>query len=369
MSRRQRKLKDSLAPVLSEQKVLAAKLQHDLYAIKQEAERVAEIMYSAPQILEDLDRQFAEATSLTRTDTTFLFIAIGLQCLRQYVFANDKFRLSAKEGDNLVKKVVPKSWEDILLSSVPYDAIKRTDEYKQLAESTGLSGTTHRYRTLGHDPIMGWVFGTANILTDSLTKTDFVTTYSVKNMSIAGPYEGGTIGMFNQTMEVAQSDKWLLPVAVARQAIHFGSDYFTKQGLPIPLIASANNDLAKALVMKFNIDLYSVMRGAALSMLINSIVGITHGLFYDEEKDGRRDMYEVRTRKILSYSNVIASSSNIIYVAVNGALGNAGALRALDIGGLLVTICRLVSDYRYITQIKKEFLKREFYNMVMSPQA
>lgn len=76
-------------------------------------------------------------------------------------------------------------------------------------------------------------------------------------------------------------------------------------------------------------------------------------------------VYAVRTRKILSYSNALASASNVIYVAINGYLGNAGALKKLDVGGLLVTIYRLVSDYRYVAQIKKEFLEKEFHKIVM----
>lgn len=62
--------------------------------------------------------------------------------------------------------LIPPTKAEILTGSVPYDAIKTGAH----VSGTGLSGTTHRYRTLGHDPILGWIFGTANILTNSLTK-------------------------------------------------------------------------------------------------------------------------------------------------------------------------------------------------------
>ena len=359
-------LRKSLSPILAEQKHLATNIQKGLNSIEEEAQRVAEIMYAAPQILEDLDQKFSETTKLTRSDMIFLFIATGLQCLRQYVFVNDNFRITHGQGDAVVKKIVPKSWQDILLASVPYDAIMREESFKDLGISTGLSGTTHRYRTLGHDSVFGWVFGPVNIITDSLTKSDVITTYSVSNMKINGLYSAGTIGAFNDCYSAACSEKHLIPVAVARQALHFGSDYFTTQGLPLPLLGTINNDFAKELVTKFNIDMYSITRGAALSMLINSIITYVHTLFYNDSSGISPEIYEVRTRKILSYSNAIASGSNIIYVAVNGALGNTSQLKTLDIGGLLVTIYRIISDYRYVTQIKKEFLEREFYKIVMN---
>ena len=81
----------------------------------------------------------------------------------------------------------------------------------------------------------------------------------------------------------------------------------------------------------------------------------------------------MRTRKILSYSNLIASASNLIAVAVMGAVSvltaNPGpgknALRYLDVGGLAVTIYRIVNDRKFIKQVKQEFLEKEFYNLVM----
>ena len=38
-----------------------------------------------------------------------------------------------------------------------------------------MGGKYHRMYTLGHDPILGWFFGTANILTDCITFHNFNT--------------------------------------------------------------------------------------------------------------------------------------------------------------------------------------------------
>lgn len=73
-------------------------------------------------------------------------------------------------------------------------------------------------------------------------------------------------------------------------------------------------------------------------------------------------MYEVRTRKILSYSNALATGSNVIVVAFTKDLSK------LDIGGILVTLYRLVSDYKFIHEVKRDFLNNEFYKMVVGDQ-
>lgn len=337
------------------------KIDNHLGQVQSEYHRVAELSGQAARIIDGIDREFREKTKLNDVDMVFLFIAIALQCARQYIFANDKFRITAVEGDNLMAKVLsplPPSKQDILTQSVPYDAISTSDLF---GYSTELSGTTHRYRTLGHDPLLGWIFGTANILTSSLTKYNFET-FSVNNMVITRHYPMGTSGMLNRAASWSKQDPSLLAVAVGRQAIHYGSDYFTKQGLPIPMVSTVNNDLAAKMTRDWHIDLRSVSRGAALSVLINQLIICIHRLFYDECKDGSKSMYEVRTRKILSYSNAVASGSNAIYVAMTGDITK------LDVGGLLVTLYRIVSDYKFINQIKRDFLKDEIYNRIVGSE-
>lgn len=305
-------------------------------------------MSNADARYEEIKAEFRKKTKLGKIDISFLFLAIALQCARQYILSNEKFRFkSDKDGEKVLKKAVPKSWQDFLFASVPYDAVKRLDSN---AESTGISGNTHRYRTLGHDPVLGWIFGPVNILSSSLTKSDFITTYEVQQYKIGDLYPMGTLGAMHKSIEVAQEDKYNMPAAVLRQAVHFGTDYFTKQGLPIPFVSTLNNDLSKTLTNKYNIDSYSVMRGASVSIMINSIIGTIHKLFYNEEKDGSPEIYEVRTRKILLLANTIATTSNAIYVALSKDL------KKLDVGGMLVTIYRLISDTKFIIKVKEEFI-------------
>lgn len=322
-----------------------------------ESSRVHNIVENTGQVLDDLDKQFCKQTGLNSTDAVFLFLAAGLQIARQYLLSNGKCRLSASQGDRLVDSVLslaPPSWHEVLTQSVPYDAIKTGCH----VSDTGLAGTTHRYRTLGHDPVLGWVFGTANIMTNSLTKNN-LETYQVKNMQIIRHYPMGMAGMMEHAVSYSFDDPKLLAVSVARQAIHFGSDYFTKQGLPVPFIATANNDLARRMLSEWHIDMWSITRGMTLATFINQLIAVMHMLFYTGTTEMDLKLYRVRTRKILSYSNLIATSSNVAIVAITRDM------EKLDIGGMAVTIYRLITDAQFIRQVKEEFIFGSYREMIM----
>lgn len=77
---------------------------------------------------------------------------------------------------------------------------------------------------------------------------------------------------------------------------------------------------------------------------------MVHGLYYDSKNEEERKLYEIKTRKILLYSNVIASTSNTIYSYITQNI------KSLDIDGLRITIFRMVSDINFINSIKREFL-------------
>ena len=228
----------------------------------------------------------------------FLFFATGMQIARQYLLTNEKCRLTASQGDELIDKALlltPPSRREVLTQSVPYDAIRTGPQISDI----GLAGTTHRYRTLGHDLVFGWVFGTANIITNSLTKTDFET-YQVKNMQIVRRYPMGAVAMLKRAASYSINNPKLLVASVARQAIHFGSDYFTKQGLPIPFIATVDNNLAQRMISEWHIDMWSITREMALTAFINQLIEIIHKLFCKENDEREQKLYEIRTKKLLT---------------------------------------------------------------------
>ena len=169
------------------------------------------------------------------------------------------------------------------------------------------------------------------------------------------------------------------PAPRNNQALHFGSDILTKQGLPVPLLETFAPDLAGAiykdgydtlLLMK---DIAVVGTQAMVSVVINMLISLIHGLFFNPEQNENRELYEVKTRKILMWSNVIASSSNALtvagmevgaYFSGNAELAKKG-WQYLDIGGYIVTMYRIVSDTRFITTVKREFLEKEWEKLVV----
>ena len=142
--------------------------------------------------------------------------------------------------------------------------------------------------------------------------------------------------------------------AFAKQIVHYGTDAFTKQGLPVPLINVISPETSKFLIGN-QIDTYSVTRGSMLAIFINKIVEMCHRMYFDKNSDNAR-LYEVRTRKILTYSNTMSSILNVGYVAVTGNF------RKLDIGGILITLWRILNDKKEIEKIKYEFVTKTLDN-------
>lgn len=341
--------------------------------------------------LDSIEEQFSKKTGIiNKTDLSFLAIATALQVVKSLVFpyvadkfdygksfdpserldhndrsiekahkeANDKFR------DKRIEKHGTGHWINILYQTVPYDITKGA---KDLGINMG--GKYHRMYTLGHDPILGWIFGTANILTDCITFNNFHTNRisridpvtGTKKMVITS--EVVFLGkMFSECYEEVRADPLNLPAALFAQAQHLKSDEFTKLGLPVPILSSINEDFASKLYSEnydalcFARDVKIVGTSFVISKLFDMIISLLHGLFRKDGED--KNFYEVRSRKILLISNAIASSSSVINAAITSNPKN------LDIGSLLNTMTHLFTDIRFILKIKQEFIENEIAERV-----
>ena len=98
---------------------------------------------------------------------------------------------------------------------------------------------------------------------------------------------------------------------------------------------------------------------ASYASMINMIIAIIHRLFAPDIDDMEEKLYEVRTRKILSYSNLIASTFNVAVSAITEDFSK------LDLGGIGVTIYRLITDSKFISEVKKEFIFGNYKDMIM----
>lgn len=315
---------------------------------------VADLAHNCSHILAERECVFEQGMHLNSLDMSFLGFAIALQCARQYLLSNDKFRFSSdSQGHDFFEKLIPAD----LLGPVPYDAFKKNSAF---IGNTGISGANHRVTTLGHDPLLGWIFGTLNILTNTITKNDILLT-SYNTALVGNEYYITSPRLFATILpeafgKVCSNPKALVN-AVERHAAHLATDAFTKMGLPLPVLNSVNPDLS-LLLAKNGIDTYSTARGCLVSALINMIIAVVHGLFCDAKGTEDALIYSAKTHKIIMLANGIASTSNILYVAITKDL------KKLDLGGLLVTLHRIVTDYELIYKLKEEYVCGGFDRMV-----
>lgn len=373
----------------------------NMQVLADESKRVAGVAHDARKILDNLEDEFERQTGFNKADCIFLFFATALQVLRWVIIdmtshfgeSSDQTKRLA-ENDKSIKDRIKernadyrrrhlrdpkdpnsgyditqsdkgyKNWMDIISSAVPYDAIKGSAQF-----GLDLNGRNHRMKTLGHDPILGWVFGPMNIMTDTLTMNT-LRTFDIDRKTHYFVRETTVVQGFRDCYYSIKEDKLRLAAAIFAQAVHLESDKYTKMGLPIPALSVFNEDFAGKLYLEqydslcLVRDIQTIGKQAMYAIAINMVIGLIHGLFYDPSKYASRDIYEVKTRKILLYSNLIASASNVIYVAVSAYLGKADAWKSLDFGGIAVTLYRLATDLDFIRRVKEEFIFGGFNKLI-----
>lgn len=368
-----------------------------------EEKRIITVLHNAPQILDELDRIFEERTSLKKTDWFFLMIATALQLCRIYMLPKfqEKFKDENRieHDDEDMKEMIDeekrkfdkdhsnweskksknhRSWQQIIYEKVPYDS---THGSKAL-ERNMRGGRGHRCKTLGHDPILGWIFGVCNILSDTITicpeynlgekkiRLPMIETYNVQMQgSFKWLDKTPTYKIFSESYDSVKEDKHRLYAAIFAQGLHLTSDKYSHCGLPIPFLSLIDQDLAYDIYRKgydyldFKFDSQIPLKAAISaiqSIFINKVIGGVHTFFYNPEKEPNQDIYSVRTRKIVLYSNLIATSSDVIQTAIRASSGDVNAIKNFDFGGFFVTIYRLIKDVSFIQKIKEEFIFNEW---------
>lgn len=391
--------------------------------IANESNRVADVAYCSRELLDDLDHEFENKTGLRGADIKFLFTAIGLQMARiavlneltkiQKAGSGNRNETKLHEfqekilklfGNGEMKQERPyyASMEHIITKmGVPYDATANLtkDAIQKLFDKGNVwgydldemipddnpslfKGANHRFATLGHDPVLGLLFGTGNIMTNTitcvkkpllaagaglaiLTTNHVVYTSDYKHPRIAA--YASTIQMLGSMAQRTKEEPGAFVASLVKQIIHIGTDLYTPAGIQIP---AANLILSNTAVEKLTKyistgDLIKVGVSAKLSELINLLIGTLHMLMYDESTMGMsRDLYNVKTRKIIDLSMEITTGSSVLWTVGNVMSGNVSSIRQLDIGGLLVLLKRLREDTVYIRKIKEEYVIGNFKKMI-----
>ncbi len=339
--------------------------------------------------LERIDHEFKEKTRLQDADAAFVVAATMLQVVRVLVI--NSLTEVEKAGAGNAKEDALHGLQDRIFSNfnneapgessrlfaskshilssrgVPYDATRYEEENLKI-----FKGANHRFATLGHDPVLGLVFGTSNIMTNSITCVKdanvlgigarIPATYSVsydalgKNPRIGAP--AGTIEMLVSAGKRIASEPDAAAAALIKQLVHIGTDLYTPCGIQIPFANLALDKAHTEALTKYvsTGDLLKIGVQAGMALLINWLIAALHGcslIFKDDGSDYCTEIYQVRTKKIILISETIATSSSIVQASI---MKNP---KCLDLGGAAVLVYRLFSDTRFIARLKEEYVQSE----------
>lgn len=398
-------------------------------------DRTIDICQNNQQIINSIENEFMSKTKLQKKDLPFLFFATALQTLRwillpsldlEFSQISKEDRLNAndnkksgllagkKSGQRYEKPEIYKaihenetkyskeveeyrnklkgkgeyrylSWIEILMHPVPYDAMVGSENINILSKSAlgrttfcspigkQLVGKNHHVATLGHDPILGWVFGTMNIASSRITFCDLQTYPVIQSVqldkwgqSIDYLNKSSISEMIRYCINSFQEDTKRIPAAIARQAIHMQSDKYTKDGLPIPLLSPDkaqklinegwNSNEAERLLNKAAKNAGIIATQFTIAELINMIIRSIYLFMFPDEGIS---FNKVKIEKILTISSFIAECSNVAVVAATRDVSR------LDIGGLISLVHQIVVNRDTHLQIEMEFVKSEFRTLVM----
>lgn len=318
---------------------------------------------------EEIDESFKKKTGIFNgVDLSFLALATALQCVRQYCLTPFQERMDdqtaakksgkAKEVSERKHRYYCPSLEEIMQSPVPFDANIGSNGVLKGGGKLG-----HRATAIGHDPVVGLVIGTANIATSTLTTWDMKSYHiETKDKRDCFKCNASTPKVLEYTrkklFEEGTEGREKVVCSLLKEIAHLKSDIYSTNSLPFPIISTIDPKLSSKLA-DYGIDAGNVLtvgKQAVCAKFINFLIACLHRLCFPingnlSEFEMGNKLYEVRTRKIILLSNLLASSSNLLYVAL------AQDPQKLDIGGMLITITRLFSDIRFISKIKQEYIE------------
>ena len=301
--------------------------QNEILAFRDEINHCLHITQHSDEIYDSINKKFDELTCLTRKDWAFFALALSLQVARQYLLTRFPQRLTDKEAakftqghneehSNRTHKWYHPSVDEIISNPVPFDTTIGSPTY-----NLNLGGK-HRHKTIGHDPILGYIWGTMNIVTSTLTTNDFrsfhVKTGELKKDYLSNNAQNDKIIKYSvdRAFNEGNDGRVALATALLKEHIHLKSDVGSKDSLPIPLVSLANTNLSINMA-KYGFDVLNIKNVAKQAMLagfVNWIIGSLHYLC--KPHNVKNELYEVRTRKILLLSSCAASSSNLVATAI-----------------------------------------------------
>ena len=270
------------------------------------------------------------------------------------------------------------SREEIICNPVPFDAITIDSMYKvpfwQLFKP-GFKGTNHRFTALGHDPLLGLVIGSANIMTSTITRSDFrswhVRTEQHERLKRNGKMAiesldticepASTFAVFKavgERLDKEGKEGWItLGTALAKETVHLLTDMPSLMSLPIPVISAISPDFAHTLSL-YGFNTGTMVEGKIANKIINFVVAFLHRLCMEETDDER--LYQARTIKLITVANLIATGGDLTVTMYQAYQGDLKAMRKFDLGGYICTLGNLISSTRLINQLECEYMNEKF---------
>lgn len=373
----QRRLKEMVVDYDSEKQ----SIDNDLYQYR-------DLVNQLPQFIVSVDDEFEKLTAITKKDLSFLVFASTLQVARQLITSLLKSRFSDKESANKTPfhseehsdrrtRQYYATKTEIANNPVPFDAFRKSETVKHNGNPK-LNGLNHRYIAIGHDPLLGLIFGTANIMTKtiSVAKGKFmVETYHVgSGMATNGLSEYKVDMLTNQASTYLMfehicsrikgegQDGWeALVMALGKEVVHLLSDIRTSKSLPIPIVSAISPDISR--VLNFcgidNLSATTFTIDILVSKIIDTAIAYMHAWCYNPDTDGPIETYEVRTKNIIYYSNLISIASTTIQTLFRAYMGDSSAILKFDLGGAISSWGVVWNTPFIISDMKSEYIRNK----------
>lgn len=385
-------MEEPLAKILQELSCINernAQIDKEVSAINKEIDKRIYVCDNTNKILADATDEFNSLTSIfNKKDISFFVFFVILQCGIKYIIKvlremsdkelADKTPFHNKEKSSRYGNRYYASKEEIFANPVPFDAIQKEHDnqwYKNNGEERpGFNGFNHRATALGHDPLLGLIFGTANIMTSTITRNDFVS-WHIDTMAHSRTARNNkkyfaeldticerasTIEIFRHIYDRIREERkegWIvLGCALLKEIVHLFSDLPSKQSLPIPVISTFSPELARKLSL-YGLNMGTIAQGGIATMFINWLIGFLHRLTMKKDED--EQLFMVRTRKIIMYSDLFSTVSDLGYSLFLAYMGDKNTMRKFDLGGYLVTLHQISHSSNVISAIEREFYTKK----------
>ncbi len=347
-----------------------------------------------PPRIVSIHEDFERNSELTDTDIAFVVVGITIREIVSHIFramkidrisdkeAAKKVHLGKKEKSQRTEKYFA-SIPQIIANPVPYDAI--TSSNAEIKSEVSLGGMNHRFKTIGHDPILGFIFGTANIMTNTITLSTGVSfenilpfkTYHVGTMlrSELEPAKGvmdklyeraDTREMFISIINRVQNDYQegfkALGTAIIKELMHLMSDVKTAHSLPIPFTGVISPDISRRMQLYLGMDslvLASNTTEYIVAKMVDYGVLVAREFWWKNVEKGVCDeqCLQTRLKKIETFINDGAILGENVYMVRKLISSDIKlAIQGYSFGNVLHSVKTIINNEVIINQLRHEYV-------------